>query len=222
MRDAAGELADRVHLLGLCELLLQFALLGRVERIDHRAFLAGVFGRRNEETRRARTAAGLVFEHDINRAHFALAFNGVLDRRAQRRAVAFAESRKHRPGRRGPALPRLHGLRQQIHESGVRRQHAALSVERRHRHRGRIEKAREPNFGGAQILFRLFAGRAVERQGARGARLPVLAESHLMQQPDGERLTVTAPQVEVDLLGAHVPRGAGYRREKRRAIVGDN
>ena len=34
MRDAAGELADRLHLLALREILLQRALLGRVERED--------------------------------------------------------------------------------------------------------------------------------------------------------------------------------------------
>ena len=38
VRDAAGELADRLHLLLLRELVLQRALLGGLERIDDRGF----------------------------------------------------------------------------------------------------------------------------------------------------------------------------------------
>ena len=40
VRDAAGELADRLHLLALRELLLERALLGDVEGIDDRRLLA--------------------------------------------------------------------------------------------------------------------------------------------------------------------------------------
>ena len=39
VRDAAGEAADRLHLLLLRELVLQRALLGGVERVDDRGFL---------------------------------------------------------------------------------------------------------------------------------------------------------------------------------------
>ena len=53
VRDAAGELADRLHLLALRELQLERALLGRLERIDDRGVLALVAfqDRRDEEAR---------------------------------------------------------------------------------------------------------------------------------------------------------------------------
>ena len=40
VRDAAGELADRLHLLALRELRLERALLGRLERVDDGGVLA--------------------------------------------------------------------------------------------------------------------------------------------------------------------------------------
>ena len=48
--DAAGELADRLHLLRLGEILLQRLLLGRVERVDRGA--AAVLPRPEAETKR--------------------------------------------------------------------------------------------------------------------------------------------------------------------------
>ena len=61
MRDAAGELADRLHLLALREVLLQGALFGGVERENDRvrAFVAGRIGGRDEEARRTRRARAL-------------------------------------------------------------------------------------------------------------------------------------------------------------------
>ncbi len=57
VRDAAGELADGLHLLALRELLLQRALLGDVEGIDdHRLLAAGALGHRVDEEARAALA----------------------------------------------------------------------------------------------------------------------------------------------------------------------
>ena len=55
VRDAAGELADRVHLLHLRDLLFQLAHFGGLDRIDDRglALLLALLDRRNVEPRRA-------------------------------------------------------------------------------------------------------------------------------------------------------------------------
>ncbi len=53
MRDAARELADRLHLLRLREIFLQGAQFRRIERIDRRARPVRFIRRRNEETRGA-------------------------------------------------------------------------------------------------------------------------------------------------------------------------
>ena len=67
VRDAAGELADRLHLLALGEVLLQGALLGRVEREDDRAraLVAGGIRGGEEQPRRARRLRAL--ERDVER-----------------------------------------------------------------------------------------------------------------------------------------------------------
>ena len=82
MRDAAGELADRLHFLALREILLQHALFGRVERENGRAgaFVAAGIGGRDEEARRA---FALAMQPGVDRDDVALAFAGRGDRLAQ-------------------------------------------------------------------------------------------------------------------------------------------
>jgi len=59
----------------------------------------------------------------------------------------------------------------------------------------------------AGLLGRLLAGRAVERQRARGAGKAVVAIGDAMQQAHRQAQSVAAAKVEVDLLGAH---GGGW------------
>ena len=90
--DAAGELADRLHLLALDETLLQRPLFGGVEGEDGRvrAFVAlGIGGGRDEEPRRARRLAG---EREIDRGDVAPAGARRGERFPERGVVAFGHA----------------------------------------------------------------------------------------------------------------------------------
>ncbi len=91
VRDAAGELADRLHLLALGEILLQGALLGRVEREDDRAraLVARRIGGGDEQPRRARRLRAL--ERDVERLDPGLAVGGGGERAAQGGVVALGD-----------------------------------------------------------------------------------------------------------------------------------
>ena len=96
VRDAAGELADGLHLLALREVLLQGALLGGVEREEGRAraLVAARIGGRDEEPRRTRGARPL--ERDVEGRDFALALGRRLDRCAQGGAIALGDKVENR------------------------------------------------------------------------------------------------------------------------------
>ena len=222
MRDAAGKLSDRLHLLRLRELLLQLALLRGVERIDHRAATARFLVGREEEARRSDRRAGAVLEHRVDRLDVALSLESGDDRGLQRGAVALADAVEQWPAGIALGGRRLEGVGEEPGESGVGAAHASGVVERRDRHRRRIEEACEFDLDGAQILLRLLAGSAVERERARAARRAVLSEGDAMQEAHGQRAAIPALEIEIDLLRADLARRAGVDGEQRRAIVGDD
>ena len=93
MRDAAGELADRLHLLRLREILLQRALLGRVERVEEGGFRAalGFFGRQEQANR----ALSLADERHVERRNV-----GLSGRRGGERRLEARRGRAPPPPRR--------------------------------------------------------------------------------------------------------------------------
>ena len=90
VRDAAGELADRLHLLPLREILLQRLLLGHVERddADAGAVAAARFGLGDEE---AHGAFALALQRRVDRGDVGLAFRRRGDGGLQRRVVALGD-----------------------------------------------------------------------------------------------------------------------------------
>ena len=131
MRDAAGELADRLHLLRLGELLLQLAMLGRVERIDDRALLAGVLGGRRRRSAPSASPAALFLEATTLTGWTSPA---AVDARPAIGLAQAARSRSPSPASTDQALAspaRLQRLRQQLREGGVGVENATFAVERR-------------------------------------------------------------------------------------------
>ncbi len=83
VRDAAGELADRLHLLRLVDLVLQRAPLGGLQHVDDGGLgVALVLLHRGDEEL-APALLGAV-EHRLDRRDIALPFGGLVDRRDQR------------------------------------------------------------------------------------------------------------------------------------------
>ena len=84
MRDAAGELADRLHLLPLRDLHLERALLGGVDRVgDGRLVVAvGLLDRAEINPAAALAVAG---KGDVDRLDQALPGERRIDRAAERR-----------------------------------------------------------------------------------------------------------------------------------------
>ena len=71
VRDAAGELADRLHLLPLREILLQGALLGRVER-EHDGAVAFAALRVRRGKKQPRRMRPLARDRDVDRGDLGL------------------------------------------------------------------------------------------------------------------------------------------------------
>ena len=161
VRDAAGELADRLHLLALRELQLERPLLGGLERVDDGRVLAVVaFQDRADEE--ADAPLGVVGEAGVDGGNLALPG----DRRADRR----------RRARRGPIPapapaeqpPARALLAEEHHEAGVGERDPALAVDRGDRHRRVVEEAGEAHLGDAAGLAVVAAaacrGRACARR----------------------------------------------------------
>ena len=220
MRDAAGELADGLHLLALREVLLQGALLGGVEREDGRAcaFVGARIGRRDEEPRRALRPRAL--ERDVEGRDLTFALGGRLDRFAQRGMIALGDKVENRQPSRG-AVASGRGLGE-AGKGGVGTQHCACGVHRGDRHRGRIENAGEAHLGRAQVFALDLAGGAIDHQRAGGARRPVAGKGDLVQDARREQPALAGLQVDVELLRRHFARRAGHHGEHRSAVSGDD
>ena len=209
MRHAAGQLADRLHLLRLREILLQRALLGRVERVEHHAArFARVLGRREEQARR-----GPAFDADVERRGIRLPRERRLDRATHGGGVPIGQARED--GAR--AVRRLQRRRHELGESRVGALDLPLRVEHGDSHRRRVEEARETRFGGADILGRVLAGRTIEHERPRLAGLAVPRKGDAMDEPDRQPLAAAPLEVDVDLFRAHLARPAGDHFEQRRA-----
>ena len=155
VRDAAGELADHVHLLRLVDLVLQRAPLGGLEHVDDRGLgLALVLlHRRDEELAPALPCA---FQHHLDRRDVALPFGGLVDRRDQKFAVARIDGAEDRFGAGAVADQPL----RQLGVARIGADHAAAAIDGRDRHRRVIEEAHEAHFGGALGIGALVAGAA--------------------------------------------------------------
>ena len=91
MCDAAGQLADGLHLLALRHLDLERLLLGRLDGVDDRrllgAFAAGAVGDRIDVE--ADVPLVIVGQHGVERRDVGLPLLGLFERRGERSAVAF-------------------------------------------------------------------------------------------------------------------------------------
>ena len=217
VRDAAGELADRLHLLALRELLLERALLGDVEGVDDRRLLV----------------AGAVLDRiDVEAgAAVALGGDGGVDRPGLRRAPAMAASSaavelvavgpRDEVDQAPAAGHRLAlGRSRRAQEGRVGAPDAAAAVDRRDRDRRVVEEAGEADLGGAERLGDVLAGAAVEDQRAGRAGRAVGGDRHAVEKPDRQALAVPLDEVEVDDLGAVAPAArraapGGARRRRR-------
>ncbi len=95
VRDAAGELPDRLHFLLLLHAIFQRALRGGLERIDDGRLAVAILilNRGDEEIRPPFVAAG---KRGLDRRDIALTGGGLCDRGLQCRAVAVGHDRENR------------------------------------------------------------------------------------------------------------------------------
>ena len=83
-----------------------------------------------------------------------------------------------------------------------------------------VEKAHEADFRRALRVGAVVA-RAIEHQRARRAGRAVGAESELVEEANRERAAATGLEIEVEHFGLDLARSAPQRRQKRRAVAGD-
>ena len=220
MRDAAGELADRLHLLALREVLLQSALFGGVER-EHGsacAFVAPRIGGGDEEAGRARRARAL--ERNVERRDVPLALSGRLDRCSQRGMVTLGDQAKdRRASRAGMGFERV---RSEPGKGGVGTQQRAGGVESGDRDRGRIEDPREADFGRPQILAPDLGRRAIDDHRARGAGRAIAGKGDPMQDAHRQQPALARLQVDVEGLRRDVARLARHHGQHRAAVSGQD
>ena len=180
VRDAAGELADRLHLLALGEILLQRALLGGVEREDGRAraLVALRIGGRDEEARRTRGARRLQRRR----------------RAARSRPCPGRPRRSPRAGRRGRARRRRSKIDSRPGRVGLAARPARAARRRRWSAAPRPSASTAAIAIGVELKMRanrtsaarrssplLVAGRAVDHQRARGTGRAVAGKGDLVQ-----------------------------------------
>ncbi len=212
VRDAAGELPDGLHLLGLVDVVLELALGGGLQRVDDGAFAVAILGRgdgREIEPRRAGLVGG---QRQVERGDLGAALHrlgqGAVEPAARRDEVM--DGGGLRPGR------------SQAGEGGVGAQDGAVAVDGGDRHRRRVEEAGEADLGLAADVGTGLAGGAVEDERARGAGAAVAAEGDLVVQAHRERRAIAALEIDVEHLDAHIAgmaadgldeRGGGRRRD---------
>ena len=209
MRDAAGELADGLHLLALREILLQRALLGGVEREDDGAggFARLRLGGRDEEARGARGVAdqGEIDGRDIGRAFARRRYGG-----AQRGMVAIDDATVDR----GPvvAIGRLQRGGGEPGEGAIGAQDITGDVNRGDRHRRRIEDAGKARLGGAGVLGAAarVAGLGFQHQRARRAGKTLMRKGDAMQQSRGQEAALPALEIDVEDFRRDFARLAGH------------
>ena len=175
VRHAAGELADRVHLLLLDEPALEFALLGRLQRIDDGRFLVAFLlaDRGDVEARESLALAG---QRGVDRRDVPPALRRLDDRRFERRPVALGDDGADRAA---AGVAADHAL-EQPGKQRIGAHDAAVAVDRGDRHRRVMEESHEADFGGALQFAAVIAG-AIEHHGARGAGQTVGAERQPVQ-----------------------------------------
>ena len=143
VRDAAGKLADQLHLLLLRNLVLELALRGGFQRIDDGRFLVALrlLDRGDVEAAEALAAAG---ERGVDRRDVALALGRLPDRGFERRPVALGDDGADRAVR--ALAVAATGAVKQPREQRIGADDAALPVDGRDRHRRMVEEAHEADF----------------------------------------------------------------------------
>ncbi|MGY4452505.1 hypothetical protein ACVWZR_007165 [Bradyrhizobium sp. i1.3.1] len=213
--DAAGELADRLHLLRLVDLVLQRAPLGGLEHVHDGGFglVLGGIHRRDEELAPALLGS---FERHLDRRDVGLALRGLVDGRDQKLPVARIDRAEDRlAGAVEPeGLPELGVARVGAHD-------VAAAVDGRDRHRRMVEEAHEAHFGGAVGIAALVAG-AADDERARRPRCAVGAEGELVIEPHRHGLAGPHAQVDVEDFRLHLARHRHDRGEQRGAVAGDD
>ena len=177
VRDAAGKLADHVHLLRLVDLVLQRAAFGRLQHVDDRSLgLALLFLDRGDEELPPPLLGAV--EHHLDGCDIALPLRRLVDGRDQQVAVARIDRAENRFA--GGAV-RAKALRE-LGKARIGADDRAGAIDGRNRHRRVVEEAHEAHFGRA-LRIGAFVARAVDHERAGGAGCAIGAESELVIEP---------------------------------------
>ena len=158
VRDAAGQLADELHLLLLGDFILELALCRGFQRIDDGRFLVALFFLDRGDIETAEPLA-VPRQHGIDGDDVALAERCLLDRRLQRLAVTLRDDDEDRPILALAAA----GALKQARKQRIGAHHTAVLIDGRDRHRRLMEETHETDFGGALRVGAVVAG-AIEHQ----------------------------------------------------------
>ena len=188
MRDAAGELADGLHLLALGDLHFERPLLGGVDGVgDGR--LAFTLSPLDGAEIDAPAPLLVVLKGDVDRLDHALPGNCRVERLAQRiGTVGVGEARERHLARRHA----IDGASEQPHEGGVGGADGALAVDGGDGDGGGVEQPGKAKLGGGGLLRA--SGRAVEHQ--RMGEGAVARQA--MQDAHGKRGAVGLDEIDVE------------------------
>ena len=201
--DAAGELTDRLHFLALRQILLQRALLGRVEGEDGgaRSLVHGRVGGRDKEPRGSLGGSGPL-QQNVEWGDFALSFRCGVERGAQLTVVPFGDDFEDR--RPGAGAVRLEDVRSQPRKGGVGAEEAARCVHGRYRDRRRVENPGEPHLGHPEMILACrFVRRAIDDNGTGRAGRTVCSESDFMKDAGRDETPVPRLEIDVELMGGY-------------------
>ncbi len=207
MRDAAGELADRLHFLRLREILLQRALLGRVERKERRARSVALV-RTREMNRRAErspspasvTSSGAASACDPGRRQRGPQRVAIALQNAGNRSSGSAPS----PGFKAAGISRAKAAFQRRTRPSASSMAMAIGVALKTR-ANRASARGSP----AASWPASSTGARSQHESRRGPSATSSPEAAPTSRRAGSLLAVAPPQLEIDFLGACRARAAG-------------
>jgi hypothetical protein len=220
VRNAAGERAHGIHLLGLRHLRFQRLLLGGLHRIDDRGLFRRLFRMFDHRVDvEAEMPLLVVGAAAVDRRDVALLVGRLGNRILERLAVVLAQHGLKQ--RSALHVIARHQAVKHLQERPVGSENLAVAVDRGDRHRRIVEEAGEAHLRARRVMHARAALFAADDDGPAFARRTVAGGRNPVHQPHRQALAVGLEQIEIELRGAVEPRFGLHRFHQRHAGAGN-
>ncbi|MCY1489888.1 hypothetical protein D9M68_236280 [compost metagenome] len=219
VRDAAGERAHSVHLLGLRHLVLERLLLGDFKRMDDCRFLWRLIALVDHGVDiEAEVALAILRVQRIDRRDVTLPVLGCRQRLVQTALFGFVHHGFDQRSALDVVLRDEAG--EELQERRVGAQNPAFAIDGGDRHRRVVEEAREPHCRARRRLLVVLAAFARHDDGAAFAGCSVTRRGDAVDHAHRQALAVQLAQIEVEHLGLLQARLRLHGLDERQPLAG--